>query len=79
MLTSSIALLFASAGPWLLQIPMPEATPIFKDSLAEPSSQLLMLIGCGTLATYGLLKRLRAERKSSAVVPSYSVSKRHAA
>ena len=79
MLTSSIALLGASAGPWLLQIPFPETTPVFKESLAEPSSQMLLLIGAGTLAAYGLLKRMRAEQKTAAAAPSYSNTKRRAA
>jgi hypothetical protein len=79
VLTSSIALLGASAGPWLLQIPFPETTPAFKDSLAEPSSQVLMLIGAGTLAAYGLLKRMRAEQKTTVAAPSHTASKRRAA
>jgi hypothetical protein len=79
VLFSSIALLAASAGPWLLQIPMPEATPYFKDSLAEPSTRLLLLAGCATLVAYGLLKRFREERKSAAATAPYSGSKRRAA
>jgi hypothetical protein len=79
VLTSSIALLGAYVGPWLLQIPMPEATSFFKDTLEEPSSRLLMLIGCGTLATYGLMKRLREDRKTLGSTATYSASTRRAA
>ena len=79
MLTSSIALLGALTGPWLWQIPMPEATPFFKDTLEEPSSRLLMLIGCGTLAAYGLIKRRREERKALGSTVAYPASTRRAA
>jgi hypothetical protein len=79
MLTSSLALLGASVGPWLLQIPMPEATPYFKDTIEEPSSLMLMLIGCGMLAAYGLVTRSRNDRKASIPANKYSVLTRRAA
>jgi hypothetical protein len=79
VLTSSIALLGANLGPWLLQIPMPEATPFFKDTLEEPASRVLMLIGCGTLAAYGLAKRLRENQKAAGMAVPYSAPKRRAA
>jgi hypothetical protein len=79
VLISSIALLGAYVAPWLQQIPMPEATPFFKDSLEEPSSRLLMLVGCATLASYGLLKKLRDDRKTSSQPASYSAPARRAA
>lgn len=79
MIISSIALLGASTGQWLLQVPMPEATRYFKDTLEEPSSRLLMLVGFGMLAAYGLAKRLREDRKTSVLANKYSAPARRAA
>jgi hypothetical protein len=79
MLISSVALLGAAVGPWLVELPPPEATGFFKDSLAEPSSQVLMLIGCGTLVAFGLVKRLRDGRKAAGLSTTYSAPARRAA
>jgi hypothetical protein len=78
VLTSSLALLGAQAGPWLLQLPPTEATPFFKDSLAEPASITLLLIGGGFLAAYGVVKRHRQAAKA-ATTPTYSAPQRRAA
>ena len=79
MLSSSLALLGAQAGPWLLQLPPTEATPFFKDTLAEPASITLLLIGGGILAAYGVVKRHRQAVKVVTATPTYSAPQRRAA
>jgi hypothetical protein len=79
VLTSSLTLLGAYVSPWLLQFPPSEATAVFKDSLAEPSSRVLLLIGCGALAAYGLVKRQREARKPAGATTTYAAPKRRAA
>jgi hypothetical protein len=79
VLTSSLALLGAYVGPWLLQLPPTEATAVFKDSLAEPSSRALLLIGSATLAAYGLVKRQRTTSKPAIATTTYAAPNRRAA
>ena len=79
MLTSSLALLGTYVGPWILQLPPTDATAVFKDSLAEPSSRALLLIGAATLGAYGLIKRQRDTRKPAIVTTTYVAPKRRAA
>jgi hypothetical protein len=79
VLTSSLALLATYTGPWILQIPPTDATAVFKDSLAEPSSRVLLLIGAATLAAYGLVKRQREARKPAIVTTTYAAPQRRAA
>jgi hypothetical protein len=79
VLTTSLALLGAYVGPWLLQLPPTEGTAVFKDSLAEPSSRVLLLIGCAILAAYGLVKRQREARPTAVATTVSAVPLRRAA
>jgi hypothetical protein len=79
VLTFSLALLATYTGPWILQIPPTDVTAVFKDSLAEPSSRVLLLIGCGILAAYGLVNRQRESRKPTIATTTYVAHQRRAA
>jgi hypothetical protein len=78
VLTTSLALLGAYVGPWLLQLPPTEAA-VFKDSLAEPSSRALLLIGSATVAAYGLVKRHREARPTAVATTTSATPQRRAA
>ena len=59
-----MALLSTTAAPWLLQIP-PTENATFSYSLSEPSTAALMLIGCATLIGYGIVLRLREQKRET--------------